>query len=129
MDVFKHNWTQRMKTDPWTNAVLNSERIALEPRSVEYWRPIKASNNWLSVSRTYRKTRVYTNEKGDHRFGLHRTPYKYYQRIKKNVDNKNPRGVLKEIKINYRPSGERNPDMWENTRPQSLYNLHYATLR
>ena len=129
MDVFKHNWNQRIKTEPWVNATLNSERVKPKPRNLDYWRPIKASNNWWSASRKFRKSKVFTDRRGkEHKYGLHRVNYKNYQKIKKNVDTKNPSN-LKEIKINYWPQPEHNPDMWENTRPQSLYNLHYAALR
>ena len=129
MDVFKFNWTQRIKTEPFVNATLNSKRYTDKPKGVRYWRQIPGQQNiqsWNAARRTYLMSKIYTHEGSRRKYGLHTTPIRNYDIVKRNVKDRNP-PALQNIEIV--SDSIKDPDAWENTRPQSLYNLHYASLR
>ena len=131
MDAFKFNWTQRIKTEPFVNATLNSKGHTDKPYAFRYWRPINEPqniNSWREASRTnYTKSKTYTDDADrERKYGFHRTGIQYYDRVMTSV-NKNPTRELRNIEFINKPTQD--PDIWENTRPQSLYNLRYACLR
>ena len=128
MDVFNQNWTQRMKTDPWTNAVLNSKRervVSGKPRFLRYWRGY-SQDEWNAVKYKQLEFEPYYDKIYLH----HRKKYspERHNKVKQRV-RRNPEQYNKVEVVSFAPSVHQDPDMWENTRPQSLYNLRYASLR
>ena len=129
MDVFKFNWTQRIKTEPFVNATLNSKRHTDKPYGIRYWRRIPGQENvpnWIAARRTYLMSKIQIHEGRRRKYGLHTTPIRNYNTVKRNVNERNAPALQK---LEILSDSIKDPDAWENTRPQSLYNLRYASLR
>ena len=119
MDIFKHNWTDRMKKEPYINKVLNftpPDQIVLK-----------------NVTKYMRKK---------HRFVEEKLPYPYtkknhYEVVTFLKDNPPVRRDFMEHKDVQTESFDlvRNGQvldeypLYDNTRPNSLYNLRYASMR
>lgn len=131
MDVFKFNWTQRIKTEPFVNATLNSKRTDIvpgAPRYINYWK-VRSQDEWRRLNLKPTIFEPYY----DKMYAKYRMGYnpRMYEVIKRNVENNNDDvNKYKTIDIEHHPPTTKpNPDAWENTRPQSLYNLRYASIR
>ena len=138
MDVFKQNWNERIKSDPFVNKILNNyvieTRREFTPGSIKYRairkiKPKRGSKRPYSI-RFKDFDEEYTQENLDNL----REFRKYFSYPGK--------GRAKMDKIYYKPrSAKITPDhldithfrtkneLLANTRPQSLYNLNYASLR
>ncbi len=129
MDVFKYNWTERMKTEPFVNYTLQQPRPNVWTEATHYriWAPYtpslrqkrKPPKGTKIVDGRYYKKKKMKNRYPD-----------YYEKMIKPMVDKNPQ-ELRDIKMKgtqmytYPPESE----LHEYTRPQSLYNLRYASLR
>ena len=118
MDIFDQNWTQKMKTEPFVNYLLNSDQVT-EDYVTTWWH--------IPKKLVKRKDRLRKHMK--HRG---KTYYKYEMPLnkaaRKNLE-KHPERVLKvagQMLVDY---WQKESGLHDNTRPQSLYNLHYASLR
>ena len=131
MDIFNQNWNQRIKTEPFVNATLNSKRTDIvpgAPRYIRFWK-MRSQDEWEQLRLKPKKFEQYYDKMyAKYRIGYNK---RMLQSIERNVRQKNH--DVKDYKIidieNHPPTTKPNPDMWENTRPQSLYNLHYASIR
>ena len=120
MDVFNHNWTQRMKNEPYINTVLNStppEQIVIH-----------------NVQKFSRKR---------HRFVETQHPYPYTKErlyeamsfLQNNPPERRDRMDSNDIQverfdfIRHGRVFDGVYPLYDNTRPNSLYNLRYATIR
>lgn len=113
MDVFNQNWTERMKNDPYTNKVLNLQT----PRKLEYtrYRKYLGQDQYVPVSMPFQQRRLNI---------IKTWPILPYDATKRRrnvyylVDAK-----INDMNIDYYDK------LYPNSRPNSLYNLHYASLR
>lgn len=128
MDVFKQNWGQRIQHDPYVNFVLNSDtKIDVEdPTYVVYYvyygdEPSKMNpGSMKEVNGEY-------YQKRQRRYNPDRLPFHRATALK------NPVG-LQEVRFKYKDGREtpittQETRLHDNTRPQSLYNLRYASIR
>ena len=126
MDAFKLKWNERMQHDPYVNFVLNSDERFTdpEPHRIEYWgiynRKSKKNKGKdipddvvMHDGKYYKPHRKKFSERALDR------------QLKKS--KKAPDG-FNEVEIIYKT--DRLPtQLHDNTRPQSLYKLRYASLR
>ena len=121
MDVFNQNWTEKIKSDPFVNKLLNSEnKVVREKTWVRFWGPYREKQGVpipgdviIVEGKLYRWKRVRVTPENIARVqriisrnaaGLHRVQFRY--------DNIGIPATL-----------------YDNTRPDSLYTLRYASLR
>ena len=119
MDVFNQNWNQRIKTEPFTNQLLNN----IKPET------IRVITRHTTNNRIRRMTRHnYEFTKNIHEEVERDRQYKHPPYVKDWEQNReyivgaryHKKGVGY---INY------NPSQFAYTRPDSLYNLRYTSLR
>ena len=123
MDVFKLKWNERMQHDPYVNFVLNSDErfIEGEPFRIEYYGLFSKN-----------KPRIMTP-------WIEKIDGQYYKKHRRIWNDKNVKFVKKKVK-DYPPAAQKidyertDPihtpgQLHDNTRPQSLYKLRYASLR
>lgn len=111
MDAFQQNWTERIKTDMFVNKVLNSED-RFQKTHIRYRRrpkPDKRYKTYKSKWSQKMEDRVHRNITKD---ALKQKHYRLYD---------------ENIGYNYISTEEKS--LMANSRPQSLYNLHYASIR
>ena len=114
MDIFNYNWTERIKNEPFVNKKLNYDK---KPESLEYSTILH--NPYLG-SQTYKTKYLYSE-----------TNLRLYQNeVKRPIEPAKPNYfyhylVPSSAKINYRKI----ENLQQNTRPNSLYNLRYASKR
>ena len=123
MDIFKLKWNERMQHDPYVNFVLNSDKRFIEgdPHRIEYY---------MLFSKD--KPRVMTP-------WIEEFDGQYYKKHRRIWNEKNVKYVKERVKdypvaaqkIEYeRTDPIQIPGkLHDNTRPQSLYKLRYASLR
>lgn len=122
MDVFKQKWNQRMQQDPYVNFVLNSDEreIPGDPDRLEYYYFIPNKPRLMLPSikevdgQYYRKTRRKWTKKG--------------LEAARDRQKRLPRGA-QGIDYIYTDPIPLPTLLHDNTRPQSLYNLRYPSLR
>ena len=118
MDVFKHNWTQRMKNEPYINYTLNKDK---KHHGKIRWKTKHIDNDYNLIETQMEQD---MHEAAD--FGR-----KYFSAaniFKSNLYGMqlNKRyGVAGSLKLELQGMGQ----LYDNSRPNSLYNLHYASSR
>lgn len=122
MDVFNQNWNQRMQSDPYVNFVLNSDdRVETHETHIKYWTVYATKKPAFKIPKdVIEKNGIYYRKRKS-KFTAKNIRYADKQ------DKKLPKDLRKkEYKwsepIHYK-------ELHDNTRPQSLYNLRYASLR
>lgn len=140
MDVFQQNWTERMKNDPWANNFLNNYHLWTEKESHDGGIKYRAVKKVENPNRNSKKGKYIIKTKG------YKSKYtkQNFQKIK-HFQDYFPFPGFDEAKVDkwyYYPKSARikkpldiithyrtPEEPWSNTRPQSLYNLNYASLR
>ena len=120
MDVFKQNWTQRIHTDPYVNFLLNTEdKYETHKDRVIYYKEYDKDDN-IPITAT----------KVDGRY-FRRVWRKYTDRVYKERKEyiKTLPEHLRYLEVKWSDPVLLDRELNENTRPQSLYNLRYASLR
>ena len=139
MDVFKQNWGNRMQLDPVANRILNNYELETEHDHFEgrikykLWKKYEKTNERTGKTKrkikTWRKDVVDTEENRNKIVG-----YTAFE----DVDSKDreldtwyiKRDSIREIDpYDTYTTYYSQKHYWANTRPQSLYNLHYASIR
>ena len=114
MDVFKINWNQKMKTDMFVNKMLNDDRTQLQQK-YQKW-----SYNWVKGESIPGKIKVGP---------INDRWYRKYEWL-----NEDTYDVFDDKRNFYyklidEPFMGQKRSLTANTRPNSLYNLHYASIR
>ena len=117
MDVFHQNWNQHMKENMFVNKILSTKNDPMIKFHRRLRRPshrhIQNPENYFKNGKFYKVAYIpYTPEK-----------WKKMSKIKNEFHAVSD--SLQEISMRSRHSA----DLGYNTRPQSLYNLHYASIR
>ena len=132
MDVFNQNWTQRMKADPFVNQTLNNLST----------RPIRIG---IDVERHYWDNKTKQWKKQEMQYPYNQQSIRLIKRWKQipddhPMDKPPPQRLRKSdnfftrkpaiVRSSKTHSEEYKDDrLYPNSRPNSLYNLHYASLR
>ena len=131
MDVFNQNWTNRMKTEPFVNQILNDFYLSteIEPGRIK-WRTIKKVKDPTKKNGVSYKYKNYNNILTNERFTkAKREDLRWPGSMKAVFDKQYIISRSVKVKPEIKRLWYTPQHMWANTRPQSLYNLNYATLR
>ena len=116
MDIFKYNWTDRIKKEPFTNYKLNSDKPR-NKREIHYTVKRKRNNDEVST----------------HKRWLHYNPIalraiNYMPRAPQDENTMLPLAAYR-VEERAKVTGRIENPLYDNTRPNSLYNLRYASMR
>ena len=119
MDVFNHNWNQRMKTESFVNYTLNTDT----PDTIQT----------LGVQKKDRKRKRFIKIKDNQQYSpaLHNEALKYlrdHPPIRRDYLGYDE-DQLEQVVLYRNGVLFKSPKLYDNSRPNSLYNLNYATLR
>ena len=144
MDVFNHNWTEKMKTNPVANFILNNydleDEVTKDPGFIRYnlWRQRLVKTDRKNKRNQY----IYDTEYDKENVGVFYSK-KEHKKLRKfpRLDKTKPRDrkydtwyVKSKGRNVVKPSDIILPNYsenhyWANSRPNSLYNLHYPSIR
>ena len=133
MDVFNHNWTEKMKDSPLVNKLLNNYPVHDDRGLIEYTVIQKIKDpKYRNRFKTSQKHRVYPwSQRERRRFNFYTDRYghpPWWPGIEHADQGKTY--LVDDLTLNYREPGYYvDPKYHSNTRPHSLYNLHYSSLR
>ena len=138
MDVFNHNWNSRMKNEPFVNCVLNSDKQPerIRVRAVRSHTREEMKKNPMAAAFDYRNIIGYVNDPGFiRRLGRARdsqviwnNSYVNYLHMKSGRVMK-PGTFYSMFGTEKRLPTDIPTPLYDNSRPQSLYNLNYASIR
>ena len=149
MDVFNHNWAQQMQTNPIANFILNNydleDEVEKEDDDLSYtiWKQVKKKRKSGGRGRGRKRGRDLEYTVGVRKDIKKRWSEKNYKNLEKyrifedtpNKEREYNKWYLKRKSIEitpgktiYTPVKSEN-HYWANSRPNSLYNLHYASIR
>ena len=123
MDAFKQNWGQRMQHDPYVNFVLNSDKREKlgKPSRIEYYYYVGKG-----------KPRIMTPAYKEYDGAYYKKTRRRWTTASEKTTVERQKLLPKEMQgINWiREDPIPLPTLLhDNTRPQSLYKLHYPSLR
>ena len=141
MDIFQQNWTEKMKNQPFVNKVLNNHLVDIEEVPQDHGRIkyrlikkyiVKSKDTPARDKIKYRRKTIDTDY--TERRATRLKKYPVLKPTDKSPNNEKWHILQKSIRIRKPAPGHNiyhhsDISLWANTRPQSLYNLNYATLR
>ena len=144
MDVFKYNWTEQMKTNPVANKVLNNydveDDVVKDPGFIRYslWKKYKKKTDQKNSRGKFKYETKFKRKNVDKLYSTKRflktekyPSFESVLRKHKQFDQwylKRRSFKFSEPHYVYIPQSSED-HYWANTRPQSLYNLRYASIR
>ena len=125
MDVFQQNWTQRMHNEPFVNYQLQTYHPTMK-KKLKGWRYMRKYD--INQRKKHRLNIEVDGENFRPAFAKLLTNKDNYKQVQERVKNYPP--GMKKIAPQYKKESiSKPPGLYEYTRPQSLYNLHYPSLR